>query len=108
MIFWRYILQIFDNVNGYWSDKSYILSVNDKLKNEPCKVRETLIDVNPNEPLYYPFVVSLDKCRGSCNTIGGPYARLCVSNKAKNKNVLNFMARVNESRFLVYHNSCRL
>ena len=38
-----------------------------KKKKEPCKVRETLINLNPNEPPYYSFV-SLDKCDGSCNS----------------------------------------
>lgn len=83
------------HVYGLWSNKSYKLSVNDKLKNEPCKV-----NVNPNEPLHYPFVVSLDKCGRSCNTIDGPYTRVCVSNKLKNINLkeLYLMSRFNELR----------
>ena len=30
-------------------------------------VRPTLIDMNPVELKYYPFMVSLNKCIGSCN-----------------------------------------
>ena len=37
------------------------------LNNEPCMVRPTLIDLNPIEINYYPFMISLDKCNGSCN-----------------------------------------
>ena len=36
--------------------------------NKQCKAQSTLINVNPNEPPYYSFVVSLDKCDGSCNS----------------------------------------
>ena len=33
---------------------------------EPCITRLTLIDLNPVELNYYPFMISLDKCNGSC------------------------------------------
>ena len=36
------------------------LSLND----EPCTVRPTLIDLNPIELKYYPFMISLEKCTG--------------------------------------------
>ena len=29
-------------------------------------VRPTLIDLNPVKLKYYPFMISLDKCTGSC------------------------------------------
>ena len=32
--------------------------------------RPTLIDLNPTELVYYPFIVSLNRCNGSCNTVG--------------------------------------
>ena len=54
------------------------------LNNPPCCVKLTLIDVNFNEPLSYPSVVSMNKCSGSCNTIGDPYAQVYVPNKVKN------------------------
>ena len=38
------------------------LSLNDAL----CMVRPTIIDLNPAELKYYPFMISLDKCGGSC------------------------------------------
>ena len=34
-----------------------------------CMVRLTLIDLNSVELKYYPFMVSLDKCSGSCNSL---------------------------------------
>ena len=30
-------------------------------------VRPALIDFNPVELIYYPFMISLGKCNGSCN-----------------------------------------
>ena len=39
------------------------------LNDEPCMVRPTLIDTNPVELKYYPFMISLYKCTGSCNVL---------------------------------------
>ena len=48
------------------------------------------------------------KCVGSSNTINDPYAQVCVSNKVKSMNVKVFdlMSGLNETRFLVQHESC--
>ena len=32
-------------------------------------VKPTLIDLNPVELRYYPFMISLDEFRGSCNVL---------------------------------------
>ena len=73
------------------------------LNNRPCKAISILVDINSNAPLYYPFILSVSKSRGSCNTIDDLYARICVSNKVKNTNVkvFNFIFGVDETRFLV-------
>ena len=39
------------------------------LNDEPCMFRPTVIDLNPVELTYYPFMISLDKCNGSCNVL---------------------------------------
>ena len=44
------------------SDKTKCLSLNDG----PNMVRLTLIDLNPVELKYYQFMISFDKCSGSC------------------------------------------
>ena len=36
------------------------------LNDEPCMVRPTIINMNPVELKYYPFMISLNKCTGSC------------------------------------------
>ena len=39
------------------------------LNDQPWMVRRTLIDLNPVELKYCPFMVSLDKCSGSCENV---------------------------------------
>ena len=39
------------------------------LNDEPCMVRPTLININPVELKYYPFVISINKRTGSCNVL---------------------------------------
>ena len=39
------------------------------LNDEPCMVRPTLTDMNPLQLKYYPFMISLNKCIGSCNVL---------------------------------------
>ena len=71
-----------------------VLSVNSleyvSMKNEECKVREEVIDVNTNFPVFYPFGVKVNKCSGNCNNINDPYARLCFPNVVKNMNLKGF------------------
>ena len=50
------------------------------LNNEPCMVRPTLIDLNPFELKYYPFMGSLLKCSGNCNVLS---SKICVPKKSK-------------------------
>ena len=46
-----------------------------------------IINVNSNEPSFYPYNIKVNKCTGSCNDINDPYAKLCVPNVVKNINV---------------------
>ena len=39
------------------------------LTDEPCMIRPTFIDFNTVELKYYPFMISLYKCSGSCNVL---------------------------------------
>ena len=55
--------------------------------NEPCMVRCTLIDMNPVELKYYPFMISLNKCTGSCNVLS---LKICVPKETKDINVKAF------------------
>ena len=50
------------------------------LNNELCMVRPTLIDMNPVGLKYYSFMISLNKCTGSCNVLS---PKICVPKKLK-------------------------
>ena len=78
------------------------------LNNWLCQARPTLININSNERLFYPFTGSVNKCDENCNTIDDPYTRVCAPGKAENMNVevFNLMLRINELRCLVQHESC--
>ena len=34
------------------------------MNNQECKIRPEIINVNSNEPLFYPCSVKISKCRG--------------------------------------------
>ena len=55
------------------------------LNEEPCIFRPTPIDSNPVELKYYPFMVSLDKFSGSCNSGNDFSTKICVLSKTKDK-----------------------
>ena len=63
-----------------WSFSSSFSTKFMSLNDEPCMVRPTLIDFNPVELNYYPFMTSLDKCNGSCNVL---LPKICVPKETK-------------------------
>ena len=75
------------------------------LKNQECKVRPKIADINSNNPIFYPFSIKINKCSGSCNNINNPYAKICVSDTVKDLNVrvCNLMSRTNETRHYAYN-----
>ena len=46
------------------------------MSNQECKARPEIVNVNSNNPMFYPFSVKKSKCSGSCNNINDPYARI--------------------------------
>ena len=48
-------------------------------------VRQTLLDLNRDEPYYYPFIISMNRCNGSCNTVEDPFSRICIPNKMEER-----------------------
>ena len=45
--------------------------------NQECKVRPQIVNVNSDEPVFYPFSIETSKCSGSCNNINDLYEKLC-------------------------------
>ena len=60
-------------------------------KNQECKVRPEIINVNSNNPIFYPFSIKINKRSGNCNNINNPYANICVPDET------------NETRFIKWH-----
>ena len=57
------------------------------MNNQECKIRTEIINLNTNEPMFYPYSIKINRCKGSCNTINNLYAKLCVPDQIKNTNV---------------------
>ena len=78
-------------------------------KNQECKTRPHVVNVNGDEPVFFPFSVETSKCSGSCNNINYPYGKICVPDIVKNLNVkvFNLMSRTNENRFIEWHEICK-
>ena len=75
------------------------------LNNQPCMIRVFLIGFNHVQFKYYPFMISLDKCNGSCSDINDLSMRSCVPSKSKDINV-NMLTNGNETKTLVKHILC--
>ena len=90
-----------------------LLSVNPlecvSMNNQEFKVRPEIVNVNSNEPVFYPFSIKTSKCSGSCNNINDPYAKLCVSDVGKRINIkiFNLISRANERRHVKWHETCK-
>ena len=59
--------------------------------------RPTLIDLNPAELKYYPFMISLNKCTGICNVFS---PKTCVPKETKDINIkaFNMITNKNEAK----------
>ena len=77
------------------------------LSNQKRMTQPTLINLHPNEHSqefhFYLFVVKLDRCVGTCNTLSDLSNKVCVPNKteALNLSVFNMVMKT-----LTKHISC--
>ena len=79
------------------------------LNNQECRIRSEIININSNEPTFYPCSIKVNKCSGSCNNINDPCAKLCVPDVVNNINVkvFNLISITNETRHIKWHESCK-
>ena len=79
--------------------------------NQKCMPKPKILDVNEGvgEALFYPYNVLVNKCSGSCNTLDDPMAKLCVPKIVKrvNMKVYKLLMRLNETRNVLWHESCK-
>ena len=47
------------------------------MTNQESKVRPKIINVNGDDPVFFPFCIKTSKCSGSCNNINDPLEILC-------------------------------
>ena len=73
--------------------------------NEKFMSLPNIIDLNKNEPAFYPYSIKVNKCSRDCNNINDPMAKLCVPDIVGDMNikVFNLLARINETRKVVWH-----
>ena len=99
------ILSSFTNANSLNAIPLSCISMN----NQECKTRPQVVNVNGDEPVFFPFSIKTSKCSGSCNNINYPHAKICVPDVVKNLNVkvFNLMSRTNETRHIEWHETCK-
>ena len=71
-------------------------------------IRPFLIDLNPFELKYYPFMISLENYKGSCNCVDDLSMRISIWSKTKDiqVKVFNMIKNRNEAKTLVKEISC--
>ena len=106
-----FVRQIFVSAMMFVSSK--VLKVNSleciSMSNQECKIRPETINININEPSFYPYSVKINKCSGSGNNINNPFTLLCPPDVVKNINVkvCNLMSRTNKTRHIKFHETCK-
>ena len=79
--------------------------------NQKCMPRPKILNVNEGigEALFYPYNALVNKCSGSCDTLDNPMSKICVPKIIKNVNmkVYNFLMTLNETRNVLWHESCK-
>ena len=72
------------------------------MNDQKYKTRPQVVNVDGDEPVFFPFSIKTSNSSGSCNNINYPYANICVPDVVKNLNVkiFNLMSRTNEARHI--------
>ena len=105
---WRFLKKAFAMMTTFFN-LSYVNSVECvSMNNQECKARPKIINVNNDEPVFYSYGIKVNKSSRSCSNINNPYAKLCVPDIIKNTNVkvFNLMSRINETRQIIWHETC--
>ena len=78
------------------------------MNNQERKTRPEVVNVNGDEPVFFPISIKISKCSGICNNVNDPYANICVPDIVKNLNVkvFNLLSRTNETRYIEWHEIC--
>ena len=79
------------------------------MKNQECKVRPEIVNINSNDPVFYPFSIKTNKRNGNCNDINDLFAKFCIPDVFKNLHVkvFNLLSRTNGTRNMKWHKTCK-
>ena len=106
----KFIKQIFVSTMMFFGSLSNVNPLECiSMKNQEYIVRPEIVDINSNNPIFYPFSIKTNKCTGNCNNINDQYARMRVPNIKKNLNVkvFNLMSRTNKTGHIEWHETCK-
>ena len=98
-------LTILSSINPLNTNQFKCVSVT----HQECKVNPQTVNVNEDDPVFFPYSVITSKCSGSCNNMNYPLAKFCVPNVVKNLNVkvFNLVSGTNEARQIEWHKTCK-
>ena len=69
----RFVKQIFISTMMYFTSLSNVNSLECiSMKNQECKVRPKIINIDKNNPIFYPFSIKTNKCSSNYNNINDP------------------------------------
>ena len=71
------------------------------MSNQECKVRPQIVNVNGDDPVFFPYSVKTSKYNINLyNNINNPLSKLCVSDVVKDLNIKlqNLVSEINETR----------
>ena len=79
------------------------------INNQECRAKPEVMEINNNEPLFYPCSIFVNKCSGSCNNLNDLCAKLWAFDVVKSLNVkvLNLFSIINETRQIGWYETCR-
>ena len=79
------------------------------MNKQECRTRPQVINVNGDDPVFFPFSNGRSNFSGICNNIKYPYANICVSDVVKNLNVkvCDLTSITNETKFIRWHETCK-
>ena len=75
------------------------------MNNQEYKTIPQVIDVNGDEPVFFPFSNKTSKRSGSCNNSNYPYEKVYIPDVVENLNVkvFNLMSSTNETVHIEWH-----
>ena len=79
------------------------------MNNQKWKLRPQIVNVNGDDPVFFPYSIKTSKCSGTCNNINNPCSKLCVLGVVKNLNikVFNLVSGTNETISIEWHETCK-